>query len=54
MSLQTRDSLSRLGAKSMLPAVIVFSVIKEMAPIITGLVVSGRVGAGFEARNLAR
>jgi phospholipid/cholesterol/gamma-HCH transport system permease protein len=49
MSLQMRDSLSRLGAKTMLPAVIVYSVIKEMAPIITGLVVSGRVGAGISA-----
>src|ERR1700736_5082402 len=29
MSLQTRDSLSRFGAKSMLPAVIVFSLLKE-------------------------
>ena len=49
MSLQARDSLSRLGAKTLLPSVIVYSVIKEMAPIITGLVVSGRVGAGIGA-----
>jgi phospholipid/cholesterol/gamma-HCH transport system permease protein len=33
----------------MLPAVIVFSVLKESGPIITGLVVSGRVGAGIGA-----
>src|SRR5205085_5834096 len=37
MSLQTRDSLVRFGAKSFLPAVIVFSLIKETGPIITGL-----------------
>jgi phospholipid/cholesterol/gamma-HCH transport system permease protein len=49
MSLETRDSLTRFGAKSMLPAVIVFSLIKEMGPIITGLVMSGRVGAGIGA-----
>ena len=49
MSLQSRDSLSRMGAKTLLPSVIVYAVIKEMAPIITGLVVSGRVGAGIGA-----
>jgi phospholipid/cholesterol/gamma-HCH transport system permease protein len=49
LSLQTRDSLTRFGAKAMLPAVIVFSLIRETGPIITGLVVSGRVGAGIGA-----
>jgi phospholipid/cholesterol/gamma-HCH transport system permease protein len=49
LSLQTRDSLIRFGAKSFLPAVIVFSLIRETGPIITGLVVSGRVGAGIGA-----
>jgi len=49
LSLETRYSLSRFGAKSLLPAVIVFSVIHEIGPIITGLVVSGRVGAGIGA-----
>ena len=49
LSMETRDSLIRFGAKSMLPAVIVFSVLKESGPIITGLVVSGRVGAGIGA-----
>src|SRR5437016_10573697 len=49
ITLQTRDSLIRFGAKSMLPAVIAFSIIKESGPIITGLVVGGRVGAGIGA-----
>ncbi len=49
LSLQTRDSLTRFGAKSLLPAVIVFSIIKETGPIITGLIASGRVGAGIGA-----
>jgi phospholipid/cholesterol/gamma-HCH transport system permease protein len=49
LSLQTRDSLTRFGAKSLLPAVIIFSLVKETGPIITGLVVSGRVGAGIGA-----
>ena len=49
LSLQTHDSLARFGAKSMLPSVILFSIVKETGPIITGLVVSGRVGAGIGA-----
>ncbi len=49
LSLQTRDSLVRFGAKSFLPAVVIFSIIKESGPIITGLVASGRVGAGIGA-----
>ena len=49
LSMETTDSLTRFGAKSMLPAVIIFSLIKETGPIITGLVVSGRVGAGIGA-----
>src|SRR5271156_4808156 len=49
LSLQTRDSLTRFGAKSMLPAVIVFSLIRESGPVITGLLVIGRVGAGIVA-----
>ena len=32
LSLQTRDTLARFGAKSMLPAVIIFSIIKESGP----------------------
>jgi phospholipid/cholesterol/gamma-HCH transport system permease protein len=49
LSLQTRESLIRFGAKALLPEIIVFSLIKESGPVITGLVVSGRVGAGIGA-----
>ena len=47
LALSTRDSLIRFGAQSFLPAVIVFSIIKESGPIITALVVSGRAAAGI-------
>jgi phospholipid/cholesterol/gamma-HCH transport system permease protein len=50
LSMEARYSLTRFGAKSLLPAAIVFSVIHETGPIITGLVVSGRVGAGIGAQ----
>lgn len=49
LSLETSSSLARFGAKSMLPAAVVYSVIMEIGPIVTGLIVSGRVGAGIGA-----
>ena len=49
LSLETRDSLISFGAKSLLPTVIVYSLIRESGPIITGLIVSGRIGAGIGA-----
>ena len=49
LSLETRDSLVKFGAKSTLPALIILSILKETGPIITGLIVSGRVGAGIGA-----
>jgi phospholipid/cholesterol/gamma-HCH transport system permease protein len=49
LSLQTRDTLMFFGAKSELPSLIILSVIRESGPIITALVVSGRVGAGIGA-----
>jgi len=53
LALETRYSLVRFGAKSLLPATIVFAIVTEMGPIITGLVVSGRVGAGIGAEMAA-
>src|SRR3984957_1026297 len=49
LALESRYSLVRFGAKAMLPAAVVFSIIHETGPIVTGLVVSGRVGAGIGA-----
>ena len=49
LSMEARFSLTRFGAKALLPAAIVFSILHETGPIITGLVVSGRVGAGIGA-----
>jgi phospholipid/cholesterol/gamma-HCH transport system permease protein len=49
LSLETRDSLVRFGASSLLPAAVVFSLIHEIGPIVTGLVVCGRAGAGIGA-----
>jgi len=49
LALEARSSLVRFGAGSLLPTTVVFSVITELGPILTGLIVSGRVGAGIGA-----
>lgn len=49
LSMEARFSLAHFGAKALLPSTVVFSIIQEMGPIITGLVVCGRVGAGIGA-----
>src|SRR5438067_2391826 len=49
LSLHTRDTLVLFGAKSQLPSLIILSVLRESGPIITALVVCGRVGAGIGA-----
>jgi phospholipid/cholesterol/gamma-HCH transport system permease protein len=49
LSMEARFSLVQFGAKALLPATVVWSIIQEMGPIITSLVVCGRVGAGIGA-----
>lgn len=49
LSLETHDTLVHFGARSLLPALLVVSIIKESGPIITALIVSGRVAAGIGA-----
>lgn len=49
LSMEVRSSMVRFGATAMLPSAVIYSVIQEMGPTITGLVVSGRVGAGIGA-----
>lgn len=49
LSIQTRASFVRFGAESLLPVVIVLSIVRETGPIITALIFSGRVGAGIGA-----
>jgi phospholipid/cholesterol/gamma-HCH transport system permease protein len=50
LSLHSRESLVRFGGKTLLPVIVVMSIVKETGPIITALVVSGRVGAGIGAQ----
>ncbi|MEW6733593.1 MAG: ABC transporter permease [Acidobacteriota bacterium] len=49
LTLHSQDTLTRLGAEALIPTLIVFSMIQESGPLITALVVAGRVGAGIGA-----
>lgn len=49
LSMESLQSMTRFGAKSLLPSALVYSLVHEIGPIITALVVSGRVGAGIGA-----
>lgn len=49
LSLEMRNSLGHFGGQSALPAILIVSIIRETGPIFTGLIVSGRVGAGIGA-----
>jgi phospholipid/cholesterol/gamma-HCH transport system permease protein len=49
LSMHTRASLEQFGAESLIPAGLGIAMILETGPLITGLLVSGRVGAGIGA-----
>src|SRR5262245_15098976 len=49
MSMHTRSSLERFGAEAMIPAGLAIALVKETGPLVTALLVSGRVGAGIGA-----
>lgn len=47
LSMQSRGTLARFGAEAFLPSMLSLSVFKEIGPVITSLVLAGRLGAGF-------
>jgi phospholipid/cholesterol/gamma-HCH transport system permease protein len=49
MSMHSRSSLERFGAEAMIPTVLALSLAREIAPLVAGLLVAGRVGAGIGA-----
>lgn len=48
-TLQTRPTLQEFGAVSMIPAMVSISIIREIGPIITGLICAGKIGSGIGA-----
>ncbi len=49
MTLQTRPTLARLGAEAFLPSMIAVSLAREIAPVLTALIIAGKVGSGMGA-----
>ena len=49
LAMQSRGTLARFGAESFLPSMLALSVIKEIGPVLTSLVLAGRLGAGMGA-----
>jgi phospholipid/cholesterol/gamma-HCH transport system permease protein len=47
LAMQSRGTLARFGAESMLPSMLTLSVVKEIGPVLTSIVLAGRLGAGF-------
>ena len=49
LAMQSRGTLARFGAESFLPSMLALAVIKEIGPVLTSLVLAGRLGAGMGA-----
>lgn len=50
LALQTQASMAQFGATSLVPEAVSFGVFKDVGPLVTGLLMSGRVGAGIGAQ----
>jgi phospholipid/cholesterol/gamma-HCH transport system permease protein len=50
LSLQTQSEMSSFGATALIPQAVSFGLFKDVGPLVTGLLVSGRVGAGIGAQ----
>lgn len=49
LALQSYTGFSRFSAESSIATVVVLSIIRELGPVLTGLMVAGRVGASIAA-----
>jgi phospholipid/cholesterol/gamma-HCH transport system permease protein len=49
MALQTYTGFARFSAENTIPTVVALSLTRELAPVLTGLMVTARVGATFAA-----
>ena len=49
LALQSYTGFSRFSAESAIPNVVVLSITRELAPVLAGLMVAGRVGASIAA-----
>ena len=49
LALQSYTGFSRFSAESAIPTVVVISITRELGPVLTGLMVAGRIGASMAA-----
>jgi phospholipid/cholesterol/gamma-HCH transport system permease protein len=49
LSFQTGVEMARFGAKAYIGSVVLVSLVRELGPVLTALVVAGRVGSGITA-----
>ncbi len=49
LALQSAYQLRQLGAQSLVPALVAVSVVRELAPLLTSILVAGRVGSAITA-----
>ncbi|WP_045502822.1 MlaE family ABC transporter permease [Chryseobacterium sp. StRB126] len=49
LTIQSRPTMARFGAESLIPSMVSLSLIREIAPVITALICAGRVSSGIGA-----
>jgi len=49
LTIQSRPTLVKFGAASMLPMMIAVSLVREISPVITALICAGKIGSGMGA-----
>ncbi len=49
LTIQSRPTLAEFGAASLLPSMVAVSLVREISPVITGLICAGKIGSGIGA-----
>jgi phospholipid/cholesterol/gamma-HCH transport system permease protein len=49
LTIQSRPALAEFGAETMLPGMVALSIIREIGPVITALILAGKIGSGMGA-----
>lgn len=49
LTIQSRPAMAEFGAVTMLPGMVALSIIREIGPVITALILAGKIGSGMGA-----
>src|SRR5688500_4515018 len=49
LTIQSRPTLVEFGAESLLPSMVAVSLVREISPVITGLICAGKIASGMGA-----